>query len=87
MIQATHRVTYRRHQASEPAERTGGRAVECTGLENRRGCKPSVGSNPTLSATLLCFCLTEPKFGWLAGPAHRSSLAEPVQSGSNSTRF
>ncbi len=32
-------------------ERTGGRAVECTGLENRQGCKPFVGSNPTLSAT------------------------------------
>ena len=33
--------------------RTGGRAVECTGLENRHGCKPIVGSNPTLSATSL----------------------------------
>ena len=30
--------------------RTGGRAVECTGLENQQGCKPFVGSNPTLSA-------------------------------------
>ena len=28
----------------------GGRAVECTGLENRQGCEPFVGSNPTLSA-------------------------------------
>ena len=28
----------------------GGRAVECNGLENRRGLTPSVGSNPTLSA-------------------------------------
>ena len=27
-----------------------GRAVECTGLENRRGCKPSVSSNLTSSA-------------------------------------
>ena len=32
--------------------RTGGRAVECTGLENQQGCKPFVGSNPTLSANL-----------------------------------
>ena len=30
--------------------RRGGRAVECTGLENRQGCEPFVGSNPTLSA-------------------------------------
>src|SRR5207244_3628857 len=29
----------------------GGRAVEGTGLENRQGCKPLVGSNPTPSAT------------------------------------
>src|SRR5258707_13506518 len=28
----------------------GGRAVECTGLENRRWSNPTVGSNPTLSA-------------------------------------
>ncbi len=31
----------------------GGRAVECTGLENRQGCKPFVGSNPTLPATII----------------------------------
>ena len=31
--------------------RRSGRAVDCTGLENRRGRKPSVGSNPTSSAT------------------------------------
>ena len=30
--------------------RRGGREVDCSGLENRRGCKPSVGSNPTPSA-------------------------------------
>ena len=30
--------------------RRGGRAVECTGLENRQGFAPFVGSNPTLSA-------------------------------------
>src|SRR3546814_1703692 len=30
--------------------RRDGRAVEDTGLENRRRVKPSVGSNPTLSA-------------------------------------
>jgi hypothetical protein len=28
----------------------GGRVVEGTGLENRRGVKPTVGSNPTPSA-------------------------------------
>jgi glycosyltransferase involved in cell wall biosynthesis len=32
------------------ATRMGGRAVEGTGLENRRGCKLLVGSNPTPSA-------------------------------------
>ena len=31
-------------------KRKGGRAVECTGLENRQGFAPFVGSNPTLSA-------------------------------------
>lgn len=31
--------------------RMSGRAVECTGLENRRGCKPSVSSNLTSSAS------------------------------------
>src|SRR5690606_34592834 len=30
--------------------RRGGRAVECTGLENQRACKGTVGSNPTPSA-------------------------------------
>src|SRR6056297_124027 len=30
--------------------RRGGRVVECTGLENRQGFTPFVGSNPTLSA-------------------------------------
>ena len=34
--------------------RMGGRAVECTGLENRQGCEPFVGSNPTPSAKVLC---------------------------------
>ena len=29
--------------------------VECTGLENRRACKRTVGSNPTLSAILQRF--------------------------------
>ena len=33
--------------------RRGGRAVECTGLENRQGFAPFVGSNPTLSAIIL----------------------------------
>jgi hypothetical protein len=31
--------------------RKGGRVVDCTGLENRQGRKPLVGSNPTPSAT------------------------------------
>ncbi len=30
-----------------------GRAVECTGLENRQGVKPFQGSNPCLSAILI----------------------------------
>ena len=46
-------VTNRNNAISERLKRTGGRAVECTGLENRQGCKPFVGSNPTLSATSL----------------------------------
>ncbi len=33
-------------------QRMGGRAVEGTGLENRQGLTPLVGSNPTPSATL-----------------------------------
>jgi hypothetical protein len=35
-----------------PFYRRGGRAVECTGLENRRGVKPTQGSNPCPSANL-----------------------------------
>gem|GEM_PF-6888749 len=30
-------------------EGSSGRVAEGSGLENRRGCKPSVGSNPTCS--------------------------------------
>src|SRR5690606_38968811 len=30
--------------------RVDGRAVDCSGLENRRRCKPSGGSNPSLPA-------------------------------------
>ena len=33
--------------------RRGGRAAECTGLENRQGLTPLVGSNPTPSAITL----------------------------------
>ena len=33
--------------------RRGGRAVECTGLENRQGWKPFEGSNPSSSAIFL----------------------------------
>ena len=34
--------------------RRGGRAVECTGLENRQGFAPFVGSNPTPTAIIAC---------------------------------
>src|SRR5690625_6534910 len=42
-----------RHQArtNRTRQRRGGRAVECTGLENRQGLTPFEGSNPSLSAT------------------------------------
>ena len=33
--------------------RAGGRAVDCSGLENRRTCKRSGGSNPSLPAILI----------------------------------
>ncbi len=49
--------------------RMGGRVVECTGLENRRACKRTVGSNPTPSAIDLkqtCLC---PKWHSLKSPA------------------
>src|SRR5438105_1194597 len=36
----------------------GGRAVEGTGLENRQGCKPLVGSNPTPSASKVWWAAT-----------------------------
>ena len=36
---------------SRPKARRGGGVVDRAGLENRSGCKPTVGSNPTLSAT------------------------------------
>ena len=52
-IDALQGVTSGNSVASERDARTGGRAVECTGLENRQGCKPFVGSNPTLSANSL----------------------------------
>src|SRR5690606_24757443 len=32
--------------------RVDGRAVDCSGLENRRRCKPSGGSTPSLPATI-----------------------------------
>jgi hypothetical protein len=38
--------------------RRGGRAVECGGLENRCGCKLTVGSNPTPSAEMPAIRLT-----------------------------
>lgn len=37
----------------EVPTRRSGRVVECTGLENRRARKRTVGSNPTSSATYL----------------------------------
>ncbi len=33
-----------------PNPRWGGRVVECSGLENRRGLRVTVGSNPTPTA-------------------------------------
>lgn len=36
---------------SGPQMRAGGRAVDCSGLENRRTCKRSGGSNPSLPAS------------------------------------
>ena len=42
-------------------KRKRGRAVECTGLENRRGCEPIVSSNLTASAKIHpygCFLLS-----------------------------
>lgn len=41
---------------------TGGRVVEGSGLENRRGFTPSVGSNPTLSASGLDFLRVSGRF-------------------------
>ena len=47
----TFLTAFGRHRVPFLGERRrGGRAVECTGLENRQGCEPFVGSNPTLSA-------------------------------------
>ena len=40
----------------------GGRVVDRAGLENRSGCKPTVGSNPTLSATNLYFLKISGRF-------------------------
>jgi hypothetical protein len=45
--------------------RMGGRAVEGSGLENRRACKRTVGSNPTPSAILLAYpIVTAAYFLW-----------------------
>ena len=45
------RLVFRAGKILENAScRRGGRAVECTGLENQQGLTPFVGSNPTLSA-------------------------------------
>jgi hypothetical protein len=49
--------------------RRGGRAVEGSGLENRRGFTPPVGSNPTLSATPSCHA---------RNPIHRVVFATAV---------
>src|SRR6185369_9775490 len=50
--------------------RRGGRVVQGSGLENRRGCKPTVGSNPTLSAILL----RSPSFAGLEMTISRSRM-------------
>src|SRR5690625_3575862 len=41
----------RQARTNRTRQRRGGRAVECTGLENRQGLTPFEGSNPSLSAT------------------------------------
>ena len=42
-----------RTRPGAPVPRRGGRAVECTGLENRSPCKRTAGSNPAPSAVKL----------------------------------
>ena len=44
--------------------RTGGRVVDGTALEMRRTCKGSVGSNPTLSASLTAILKPRPQGTW-----------------------
>jgi hypothetical protein len=53
------------------APRRGGRAVHCTGLENRQRRKSFVGSNPTPSAILQGFCVDRPR---PIGPQDRERL-------------
>src|SRR5918996_1134065 len=61
--------------------RRGGRADECSGLENRRGCKPTVGSNPPPSAIRasigrMCRLTTDERSASTRGPgSHPRSRA------------
>src|SRR5438128_912799 len=62
--------------------RRGGRAVECGGLENRCGCKLTVGSNPTPSAAFIGVLaldrrarrLYHPPLGARLGPYERAAI-------------
>jgi hypothetical protein len=75
------------HNSSLSTSRMGGRVVYCTGLENRRPRKGSVGSNPTPSAIILVL----PNKSWILGegsyfaysakPARRAMLALLVENG------
>jgi hypothetical protein len=53
----------------------GGRVVDRAGLENRSGCKPTVGSNPTLSASFPVFFNSLDDFQ----PEGRSTEGEPIR--------
>ena len=49
----------------DPSIWRGGRAVECTGLENRRSFTGTVGSNPTLSAKLCSVVRRQTRFRYV----------------------
>lgn len=53
-LQLDHCIKLANHLPAQGKVWMGGRAVEGTGLENRRGSDVSVGSNPTPSASAVC---------------------------------
>src|SRR5262245_53336655 len=58
----------------------GGRAVEGSGLENRQGCKPLMGSNPTPSAkAMFAPVLFRPRLPSAEPRFHRHNLEYPVR--------